>query len=229
MTLIRRSVVRISEFVVRWASDGSREWAEGLAREVAFIQSDWRALGWAIGSLQVLVDPREAPVKSLDEVPNAAQKLVELARSGIGASMIVFQGPLFLLKFYDAKNWCQRAGCAAAVFASILAGVVWLTNLRRLKEPWKDDIYDDVIGCARFYRAELKRFMRTQLILTLALYCYILGMTVYARGGGPFYLACVVLFAVVNVIFVAMIVYSRRTNLRRIERLDVLLDAAPSQ
>ena len=64
MSPIRRLAVRILETVVRWASPGCREWAEGLAREVEFIGSDWDALGWAIGSLRVVLDRRQAPIGS---------------------------------------------------------------------------------------------------------------------------------------------------------------------
>lgn len=44
MTLIRKLAIKISNEVVIWASPGSKEWAEGLAREVTFIESDWAAL-----------------------------------------------------------------------------------------------------------------------------------------------------------------------------------------
>jgi len=58
LTFLRRAAVALSERVVRWASPGGREWAEGLAREVEFIESDWRALAWAAGSTRVLLERR---------------------------------------------------------------------------------------------------------------------------------------------------------------------------
>ncbi len=81
MTLVRRAGGGDFEHeVVRWASPGCKEWAEGLEREAAVIENDWAALGWAIGSTRVLLDRRPAALTSLDEVPAIAQKLVEMAR-----------------------------------------------------------------------------------------------------------------------------------------------------
>jgi hypothetical protein len=62
MTLLRKAAVRVSAFVERHASADSREWAEGLSREVEFIDGDWKALGWALGSTRVLLERRSAIV-----------------------------------------------------------------------------------------------------------------------------------------------------------------------
>jgi hypothetical protein len=66
MSPIRRLAVRILGVVVRWASPGCKEWAEGLAREVEFIGGDWRALGWALGSVRVVLDPRATAARRGD-------------------------------------------------------------------------------------------------------------------------------------------------------------------
>ena len=55
MTLVRRVAGKISRAVVRYASPGCKEWAEGLAREAEFVQGDWAALWWALGSTKVLL------------------------------------------------------------------------------------------------------------------------------------------------------------------------------
>jgi hypothetical protein len=73
MTLSRRLALKISNGVVRHASPGCKDWAEGLAAEVAFIERDWAALGWALGSVKVLFDRREEPIRSLADVPAAAR------------------------------------------------------------------------------------------------------------------------------------------------------------
>jgi len=157
MSAIRGLAVRISGVVVRRASPGCKEWAEGLAREVEFIESDWRALGWAIGSLRVVLDRREEPLGSLAEVPKAAQRLVETIRGGVGMWPLISQGPLYYWKLLDAKCSVERGGCWLIVFGSIIAATFLVVERCRLKEPFKDDVYDDILACARFYRAELER------------------------------------------------------------------------
>jgi hypothetical protein len=73
MTLLRGLALKISNAVVKYASSGCREWAEGVAREVEFVQGDWAALGWAIGSMRLLLDRREATVCSMGEAVARAQ------------------------------------------------------------------------------------------------------------------------------------------------------------
>ena len=55
MTRVRRVGIAVSDFVVRYAPTGSDEWARGLRAEFDVIDSDWAALGWALGSLRVLL------------------------------------------------------------------------------------------------------------------------------------------------------------------------------
>lgn len=91
MTLVRRKALEISSWVTWLAAPGCREWAEGLEREVEFISSDWAALRWAIGSTRVLLDRREAPIRSLSEVPAAAKEYFDSFRRKL---------PVFLARFW---------------------------------------------------------------------------------------------------------------------------------
>lgn len=226
MTLARKFAVRITDFVVRRASAGSREWAEGLAREVASIRSDWAALCWALGSLQVLVDRREAPIGSLAEVPARAYRLVEHLRGGYGMWFILLQGPFFLLRFFWVPTWPQRCGCALVVFGAMVAWVNLLVDRHRLNEPWKDDVYDDAVVSARFYRAEEERLLSTLWIPIASLTCFCVGVLEVQRGGireHPIFAAILALLCIAGA---AAMLYARRMILRRLDRLDQLLATA---
>jgi len=50
MSLVRRVAVRWLQAVLRNAPLECREWASAMLRELDFIESDWAALLWAIGS-----------------------------------------------------------------------------------------------------------------------------------------------------------------------------------
>jgi hypothetical protein len=50
MPPIRRMATRLLTFVVRHTSSQSQEWANAMLRELDFIESDWAALFWALGS-----------------------------------------------------------------------------------------------------------------------------------------------------------------------------------
>jgi hypothetical protein len=224
MTLVRKLARNISSRVVRWASPGCKEWAEGLEREVAFIPSDWRALGWAIGSTRVLLDHHPAPFTSLAEVSNAAQRLVEQARSGYGMWMPLVQGPFYALEFFlHPPGWSHRAGCAVVVLGAVIAGINLLIDRHRLREPYKDDIYDDILACARFYRAELQRRRSTVWIQTFALLCWSVGSVLAARGDVHFHQVFGVAMGLLWVVATLLMAQSTRNTRRRIEQLDALL------
>jgi hypothetical protein len=218
----------ISDEVVRWASPGCKEWAEGLEREGAVIESDWAALRWAIGSTRVLLDRRAASLTSLDEVPAATQKFVETTRfkAGYVLAMSIMQGFFCSLRFFHFRNSLGRAGCTLVVLASILAGTYSLMERRRLKEPWKDDIYDDLVACTSFYREQLKRFDSLWIYFSFFL-CWMLGESMYDS-------ASIYGYDVIDVIcpwiLVGMLLFMllgmrqrKQNNQRRIEEIDALL------
>lgn len=51
----RRLAVRLLSAVVRHAPDDSRDWASAMLRELDFIEGDWAALWWALGSTTVIL------------------------------------------------------------------------------------------------------------------------------------------------------------------------------
>ena len=50
MTTGRRLALKILDTVVRFASPGAQDWAKAILREMDFIENDWTALLWALGS-----------------------------------------------------------------------------------------------------------------------------------------------------------------------------------
>jgi hypothetical protein len=109
MSLIRRLALKISDEVVRYASPGCKEWAEGLAREVEFIGSDWAALAWAIGSTRVLLDRREARIGSDTTAPSKWF----IAGGGLDRIFLLTCFLNLLAQFIGisrAKDWNDRIG-----------------------------------------------------------------------------------------------------------------------
>jgi hypothetical protein len=51
----RRLAARLLRAVLRLAPDESREWATAMLRELEFIESDWAALFWALGSTTAIL------------------------------------------------------------------------------------------------------------------------------------------------------------------------------
>jgi hypothetical protein len=217
MTLVRGLAVGISSRVVRWASPGCKEWAEGLEREAAVIENDWAALGWAIGSTRVLLDRRPAALTSLDEVPAIAQKLVEMARNPLLPAMQIMNGLMFLLWFFKARSTMERAGSAFCVLGAIGMGTLLLMYRRRSNVPWYDDIWDDPVACAHLYKEQVKRRDKLWIYGIPSLLCLMLGGSLFLCD--VFFLWFLVPFF----LLLPVILQVRRNNLRRIEEIDALL------
>jgi hypothetical protein len=54
MSVARRLAYKLLNSVVRHASPDSQDWASAMLRELDFVESDWGALQWALGSVTAL-------------------------------------------------------------------------------------------------------------------------------------------------------------------------------
>ena len=54
MSVARRLAYRLLNSVVRHVSPNSQDWASAMLRELDFVESDWGALLWALGSVTAL-------------------------------------------------------------------------------------------------------------------------------------------------------------------------------
>lgn len=144
--------------VVRWASPGCKEWAEGLGREVAFVEGDWRALGWAIGSVRVLFWNPPKPLGNAEEIARAG-RLFAGNREHVPPMILLLTGlQLFdnvtrLVFWRGRMDHLQQAGFAiAAVSAAYLAMVGWMEHrMGKRPEDMDDGAWID------FYRREMVR------------------------------------------------------------------------
>jgi hypothetical protein len=154
MTALRFLAVRISGAVVRWASPGRKEWAEGLEREVAFIESDWRALVWAMGSLRILLRWSTMPLASLSEVPCAARQLARKTQAAmlIGSAIALFEAATFSYYLVHFRfHLVQSTGSLLTA-----AGALWFGYCSIVRRARKVPCGDRLL-VAGAYRAELAR------------------------------------------------------------------------
>jgi hypothetical protein len=174
MTRTRKLAVGISSRVVRWASPGCKEWAEGLACEAAVIESDWTALGWALGSTRVLLDRREAPITSLADAQTVAQKF--FAKKNKEDSFYPAIYAFYIIPtaaiFYMAEKYSVGFGACLA-----LGGMLFLLYREHSYRSFAMRQPVDLKECVLYYRSELQR-------LTKSVYGWktLLGFTVFFSG-----------------------------------------------
>lgn len=154
MTIVRKLAVWIADGVARWASPGRREWAEGLKREVAFIESDWAALLWATGSLRILLGGARMQLASLSDVPCAARQLARKTRAAmlIGSAIALFEAATF--SYYLVHFKFHPVQSAGSVLTA--AGALWFGYCSILRRARKVPSGDRLL-VAKAYRAELER------------------------------------------------------------------------
>jgi hypothetical protein len=104
MTVVRKMAFKISALVIRFSSAGNKEWAAGVAGEIDFIENDWKALAWAMGSLRVLLNRKSAPIRSLEDFEILKQKYVKSKR---------------FMYFFWVPAGCKRSIVCAALSARI--------------------------------------------------------------------------------------------------------------
>jgi hypothetical protein len=158
MRLARRLAVRISKKAVEKAGPRCKEWAEGLAREVEFIESDWSALAWAVGSTRVLLRNPPKPFCNAAEIARAG-RLFAGNREHVPPmifllmAMQVFDNVERLVFRWGRTDDLQRAGfLIAAVSAAYLAMVGWMEHrMGKRPEDMDDGAWID------FYRREMVR------------------------------------------------------------------------
>jgi hypothetical protein len=228
MTMIRTIALKVSEFVVRHVSPGCREWAEGQAHEVAFIEDDWQALWWALGSTMVLLDRREAPIGSLVSVPAEAQKIAETRwRTKIFFWTCVAQTVANGLRAFDATRHTERWGLGMVAVGWLGSGILTFVNRPSQEEPEGDDVGSSVL----FYKAELERqrnrfsFPRSFVDLGI-LFLVCAGFMLADRGShtnSVFSIGFTISMIVACVLAVPVMLRERRINQKRLDRLNTLL------
>ena len=229
MRPVRRLAVRISEKAVEKASPGCKEWAEGLAREIEFIDSDWRALGWAIGSLRVLLRNPPVPLRSAEEIARAG-RLFAGNREHVPPTILLLTAfQLFdnvdrLVFRWGRMDHLQRAGFAiAAASAAYLAVVGWMEH-RMGKRPEDMDDGDWI----EFYRGEMVRrrdlFSGLGILFPVAIVSMCAGELLGIEGSTRPYLT--VCFTAVCMVLLRLVSWPAETFQRKVDDIDRILRQA---
>lgn len=225
MSLVRWVAEGISRFVVRHASSGSREWAEGLAREADFIESDWKALAWSLGSVRVLFSYREAPLRSLEDLSTEAGKYAERMRHRFGGSSdAIWIGNLIQMLIWSihlavAKRLQDRIGYFLLVFGFVTMTIhAWILSRKAYDVPDRDDS----AGLVQYYKTGLERVSSLQSLTFLVYVSFLLfvgvGFTIVLKTHFSKFLIGFLWIAIIVLFF-----QKRQNNLRRLEEIEAIL------
>lgn len=144
MSAPRKLAVRLLNAVIRHSSSASQEWANAMLRELDYIENDWAALFWALGSTTAIF--RHSVPRALRNwlgkrsdqkeglVPESIGKKTAGVISGIGIALAVFAsafGIVWLLFYFFPKwdlnplPWSVAVIVLPEIIFIVAAVVVW--------------------------------------------------------------------------------------------------------
>jgi len=145
MSAPRKIAIKLMSAVVRYSPDESREWASAMLQELDFIEGDWEALFWALGSTTAIFRHsgrslwawfgRQFGFKE-DEM-NTFQKRAVGVISGVGLTVAVTFLLMVLIHLSDHlfgfAEWMPRIVMTMSVLAEVLfvGAVIALWRKRR--------------------------------------------------------------------------------------------------
>jgi hypothetical protein len=107
MSTVRRLAAKLLRMVIRHWSDESQDWANAMLRELDFIESDWAALLWALGSTTAIF--RHCMPRGLKAwfgklfVPQGELKNIGKQAAGVVSGAIIAVGILAVSAFGLAR------------------------------------------------------------------------------------------------------------------------------
>jgi small-conductance mechanosensitive channel len=95
MSAIRKLASRLLRAVARFSPPASQDWAKAMLRELDFIESDWAAMLWALGSAGAIFRPsiprslRACLEKRSDQSQGAAKESIGKKAAGVTAGIVI--------------------------------------------------------------------------------------------------------------------------------------------
>jgi hypothetical protein len=156
MTRRRKLAIKISDTVVRRSLPTYRDWAEATRRELEFIQGDWAALGWALGSWKVAARCRCAPpLTSWAEVPGAARTFVKTARV---STIVTWLSLLWMCGWFSGVVPHTNPNPSRPLGWGFIAAVlVYIACQAIAYRGWRLPLEGELPVVASWYRAALER------------------------------------------------------------------------
>ncbi len=225
MKLIRGLALGITQLVVTCASPGSQEWAHALARELDFIEDDWSALRWALGSVRILFNYRPAPIRSFADLTRAAESFAERKRYAVNDLWLarnlrwinMLLPALWMLPdLFHAVDAQLRTAHGMLILGLLLFAIYGFLHS---KEPVVPD-RDDVPATIHFYKKELAR---SSSLTSIDFWVFVVAsaLTIIAEAWAPALISKIFLIVFLGIL--GLFLQTQRNNRRRLHQIEALL------
>jgi hypothetical protein len=118
---IRRLASAVLTTAIRHTSPRVREWGNAMLREMDFIENDWAALFWALGSATALFKKLEAPMSEPSDIFSKTQALLRtIHRRTVVGGVACFIGVLSFGSFvFIFRSTLLQIGASLTVLATL--------------------------------------------------------------------------------------------------------------
>ena len=224
MSLIRTSANRIASFAVRYASAGSKEWAQAIQSELSSIENDWQALAWASGGLRVLFSIQPGPLASIADLDEEARKHANWRLRAMNNGWLGTNLSLLVL-IVSCLIPTVRIAMGRGIPGNLaqLAGYLLLIPMLylRTREPDVPDS-DDQANLVRFYANQMSALSRN----SPSFWMFVAGMLLltggwdleFARG-----FTSIVILSFLSLLLLALFLAKHVNNRRRFAQIEALL------
>jgi hypothetical protein len=228
MSYVRNAAYRLADLVVRYASPGSKEWARAIESELVYIESDWRALAWALSGTRVLFNIQPSPLLTIGDLDSEAEKYADRRRHSMNNGWLARNLPLLQLLAFAAQ-FILNIAMGRNIFSSVvrLSGLLLLIPMLyvRTREPYVPD-RDDRAGLVRFYVEELSAISST----SMTFWMFVAGALLMILG--PELMATALWERAISLLlvpFLALFLTKHRNNRRRLGQVKALLTTTSDQ
>jgi hypothetical protein len=136
MSAVRRMASRILQFVMRQSPAETRSWGSAMLREMDFVESDWAALFWALGSTTAIV--RHSLIQRLrDWRDRAGRARITAVLSGMVVAALVWTISVLALSSLMRASWIAptQNQLAERLFVVVIPEAVYLLVAVALWRP----------------------------------------------------------------------------------------------
>ena len=124
MTAVRKVASALLHAVARHLPPDTQAWCQAMIRELDFIESDWTALSWALGSATALVG--QSVRRSLTSLGRSTGGLLSGVAIGAGVFIISAGGVLRLLFFLFPEWRAQPVPLVEWLTAIVMPEIVFI-------------------------------------------------------------------------------------------------------
>jgi hypothetical protein len=225
MSILRKAAENIAAAVVRYASAGSREWAEAIQSELTYIGSDWRALAWALSGARVLLSYQPTPLRTLEDLDAVARKHANRRLHAVNVPWLG-RNPLLPLILFNALNASLEILIGRRTIGNAVVMLGWLLLCPELylrgREPEVPDL-DDRSGLIRFYVDELSASSGTS---SMRFWMSVAGSVVLAAGYATALSS--VWAGMLGILWLAVFLVPHHRDRKRLAQVRALLGSLPS-